>query len=87
MKYQFRLMYAVPDSDRHIIRHKDCSEDSETDNPWLFNTVEEAIAFRDANDLSDVYEDAHYWLTPDPYFEPNAPKEPTLKYCYIELAE
>lgn len=63
MKHQFRLMYCVPDSDRSPIRHKDASKDSETDKTWLFDSVEEAIAFREANDLLDVYDEAFYWIS------------------------
>lgn len=86
MKHQFRLMYCVPDSDRSPIRHKDADKDSENDKPWLFDSVDEAVAFREANDLSDVYEDAFYWISERKGYN-YSDKNPNLKHCYIELAE
>lgn len=84
--YQFRLMYAVPDSDRSPIKHND-NEDEEKATPWLFNSVEEAIKFREKNELFDVHPNCFYWIIPDKYFRPKDDDKPKLSYCYIELAE
>ena len=81
MDYKFRLMYCVPDSDRYPITSK------ATGKPMEFNSVEEAMAFRSKNDLSDVDEDAFYWLIPEKYFHPEDDGKPKLSLCYIELAE
>ncbi len=65
--------------------------------PLLFNSVDEAIEFRNNNDLSLIHEDHHYYLKKDleapstvPYFvsKPNITSLVIMKdVCSIQLYE
>jgi hypothetical protein len=78
---QFRLMYPVPDSDREAIKNLDGTE-------MLFNSVAEAKEFRLKNDLTNVNDDAMYWISDSKYEDGKTVLyNSTVEHCWIELAE
>lgn len=74
--HKFVLYYPVIDSADEAIKDLD-------GNIIEFDTVDEAITFRDTKGREDIHPDNHYWV----FYKDYKGNECSLKSCYIALNE